>query len=150
MDNLSITTRSVFITLLRTNILGILLYLPRITSHISFTICIWLPLWALLIIRRNGSSPEKTISHLLLMGHSKITSRFLNHFLDPLPVCHILSHIRRPPIKNYVTLTYTPSPRCYRLDYIPNIESEVKILPNIIRIIRYSCNIKYCCHSVIR
>jgi len=33
-------------------------------------------------------------------------------------------------------------------DYIPNIESEVKILPDIIRIIRYSCNIKYCCHSV--
>ena len=50
-----------------------------------------------------------------------------------LPLCHILSHIRRP-LKNYVTLTYPPN----ATDCIPNIESEIKILPNIICIIRYS------------
>jgi len=40
----------------------------------------------------------------------------------------------------------TPPPDA--TDCIPNIESEVKILPNIICIIRYSCNIKSQCDTL--
>ena len=74
-------------------------------------------------------------THKLVMPFVKRTPNhaydtLLNHFLDPTPP---MSHISRPPSK---ITSHSHIPPCDATDSIPNTESEVKILPNIIRIIR--------------
>ena len=56
-----------------------------------------------------------TIIRLQYLGAiQKLCHAFLTTFGPPPPMSHPVTH-QTTPIKNYVTLTYTPLPRCYRL-----------------------------------
>jgi len=65
LKRLAVIIVSVLTIILYTNILGILPYIFRMSSHIIITISLGLPLWILLIISRTNLSIKKTIAHLL-------------------------------------------------------------------------------------
>jgi len=58
-------TRRIFILIVFINIIGIMPYLFRITSHILFTLSMGLPIWILLIIRSATFLTKNFIAHLL-------------------------------------------------------------------------------------
>jgi len=65
LKNISILRKSLFILIIYINILGMLPYIFRSTSHIILTISLALPIWFILIIRRFTHRSKKTIGHLL-------------------------------------------------------------------------------------
>nr|YP_010610621.1 ATP synthase F0 subunit 6 [Opisthoteuthis californiana]WAP91376.1 ATP synthase F0 subunit 6 [Opisthoteuthis californiana] len=89
MGGFSLILSSLFITIINFNLLGLLPYMFSLTSHLSMSFCLSLPLWLSLIISSYQNNYYSSFASLLPTG----TPSFLIMFL---PIIELLSISVRP------------------------------------------------------
>lgn len=78
--------RALFILIITLNLIGVLPYVFRTTSHLLFSLSLGFPIWARIIISGIVSSPSSAAAHLLPAG----APRWLNPFLVLVETLRIL------------------------------------------------------------
>nr|YP_010610699.1 ATP synthase F0 subunit 6 [Luteuthis dentatus]WAP91467.1 ATP synthase F0 subunit 6 [Luteuthis dentatus]WAP91493.1 ATP synthase F0 subunit 6 [Luteuthis dentatus] len=89
MGGFSLIVSSLFITIINFNFLGLIPYVFSLTSHLSMTLCLSIPLWLSLIISSYQNNYYSSFASMLPMG----TPSFLIMFL---PLIEFLSISVRP------------------------------------------------------
>nr|QXJ42318.1 ATP synthase F0 subunit 6 [Sepiadariidae sp. GS-2020] len=89
MGGFNLLTSSLFITIINFNMMGLIPYVFSVTSHLSMTFVLALPLWMSLIMSSYMNNPYSTLASMLPLG----TPTFLIPFL---PVIEFLSILVRP------------------------------------------------------
>lgn len=77
LKGLSTPLSTIFVMLVIINLIGLIPYIFRTSSHLVFTLSLGFPIWLRLIISRFINSPKKTVAHFLPDG----APDWLNPFL---------------------------------------------------------------------